>query len=202
MIIDQVDSIESLVNEFSYFSRFPKLKSDFFSINKVIENVFILFREAHKSIEWNWSPDHSLCDFLFDSAQIKRVITNLLDNAVGAVEKIPFGKIKISTQHRIPFKTVRILIEDNGEGIPENLKNRLFEPYVTTKWHGSGLGLAIAKKSIEDHHGFIAFTSPRKGEGTQMVIDLPMVIAKSVIPMKDKQRESTNEEEQKNFDCG
>lgn len=187
MIIDQVDSIKSLVNEFSYFSRLPKLQPDYASINQIIGDVFILFREAHKSIEWHWNPDPSLCDFLFDSSQIKRVITNLLDNAINALKKVPFGKIELFTQHRIPFKTVRIIIKDNGEGIPDILKNRLFEPYVTTKWHGTGLGLAIAKKSIEDHNGSITFSSPKKGTGTQMVIDLPMVIPKPVISIKEKQ---------------
>ena len=194
MIVDQVDSIKSLVNEFSYFARLPKLQLEYDSINKIVEDVFILFKEAHKSIEWYWSPDPSLCHFLFDSAQIKRVITNLLDNAVNAVTKVPFGRIKISTQHHLPFKRVRIIIEDNGEGVPDVLKNRLFEPYVTTKWHGTGLGLAIAKKSIEDHGGLITFSSPERRVGTQMLIDLPMLIPNPVIPIEEKRMRKREKE--------
>ena len=104
---------------------------------------------------------------------MRRVATNLMDNAIASVAKKPDGYVKMKTHYDHLLKIVRIVVADNGAGIPEPLRDRIFEPYVTTKEHGTGLGLAIVKRMIEDHHGFIrAFSDP--DSETQFVVELPV----------------------------
>ena len=190
IIIDQVDNLKSLVNEFSSFSRLPQSQPVLTSLNSVLHEALLLFKEAHKSIRWEFHPDKTLDQFLFDPNQIKRVITNLLDNSVNAVSHLSKPKIKITTKYNKSLQKTRILVEDNGSGIPPYLKDRIFEPYITTKMHGTGLGLAIAKRSVEDHNGTIKILE-KAGEGkendieTRIAIDLPVTLP---FPQKLKEK--------------
>jgi two-component system nitrogen regulation sensor histidine kinase NtrY len=113
--------------------------------------------------------------FEFDRDQIKRVIINLFDNAVAALQDLPFDrlkKIRIATHHNEQLQIAVVEIEDNGLGMMEEVKSRVFEPYFSTKIGGTGLGLAIAKRIINDHDGFIRVSSV-PGEGTQFLIEIP-----------------------------
>lgn len=174
MIIDQVDNLKSLVNEFSNFARLPKSQPVKADLNKTIEDVVILFRSGHKNIHFDFHADRSLPDFWFDPDQMKRVITNLVDNSLTAVKGEKHGGISIKTQYDALLKIVRITVADNGTGISDSIRDRIFDPYVTTKEQGTGLGLAIVKRTVEDHNGFIrAFANHPKG--TKIVIELPVV---------------------------
>ncbi|MGE0762459.1 MAG: PAS domain-containing sensor histidine kinase [Bdellovibrionales bacterium] len=174
MIIEQVDSLKDLVNEFSNFARLPKANPQMGQLNKVLDDALRLFTEAHRDCEFVFQADAKLPEFKFDPEQLKRVITNLLDNAVAAVTGQPEKRIDLRTQYDPTLRIVRIVVTDSGAGIPASLRERIFEPYVTTKAHGTGLGLAIVKRTVEDHHGFIRAmaNSPR---GTKIVIELPVV---------------------------
>lgn len=173
MIIKQVDELKNLVNEFSSFARLPQINPKIGSLNNIIEQTLVLYSTGHKEIEFNFYPDKNLPDFEFDQEQIKRVLTNLLENAVDALKGVEQSKIEIVTLYDAQLGIVKTRIKDNGCGIETDMRDRIFEPYFSTREHGTGLGLAIVKRIIEDHHGFIrAFSNQPKG--TEFVIELPV----------------------------
>lgn len=177
-IIDQVDGLKNLVNEFNQFARLPKSEPVPGDINKAISDVFVLFKSAHRDIQFELDMDPSMPQVSFDPDQIRRVMTNLLDNAVAAVSEEMSGpsyqgKVSVRSVFGDDLQMVRIEIEDNGGGIPESIKDRLFEPYATTKAGGTGLGLAISRRMVEDHHGFMRAFSDNKSY-TKFVIEIPV----------------------------
>lgn len=176
MIIDQVDGLKKLVNEFSNFARMPKSSPAMNNLNKVVAAATLLFQQSDKTIDITFKKDKNLPDFLFDADQIKRAITNLIDNAIAASEGEEKAVISLETEFNSLLKIVRIIVADQGSGISKKLLDRVFEPYVTTKKQGTGLGLAIVKRTVEDHSGFIrAFANhPR---GSKIVIELPVIVA-------------------------
>lgn len=180
MIVEQVDALKELVNEFSNFARLPKSQPVLGSLNKVIKETTTLFREAHKECHFEFSADSHLPDFYFDPDQFKRVITNLLDNAVAAVHEMRERQIEVKTQFDAPLKMVRLSVTDSGAGIPTQLRERIFEPYMTTKASGTGLGLAIVKRTVEDHNGFIR-ALPHSPHGTRVLIELPIIEGPSLV---------------------
>ncbi|MBX7230885.1 MAG: PAS domain-containing protein [Bdellovibrionales bacterium] len=173
MIMEQVDSLRDLVNEFSHFARLPRAQMKLGSFNQVMESTVKLFVEAHKECQFDLVMDNSLPQFKFDLEQIKRMITNLLSNAVAAVQEQGERKISIRTEYERNLKILKVSMMDTGVGIAPHMLERIFEPYVTTKSQGTGLGLAIVKKTIEDHHGKIKALNhlPR---GTKILFELPV----------------------------
>jgi two-component system nitrogen regulation sensor histidine kinase NtrY len=105
-----------------------------------------------------------------DREQIKRVLLNLLDNAVAAVEEN--GEIKLSTAYDPRRGMVRLEIADNGCGLAPDIRAKIFEPYFSTKENGTGLGLTIVSQIIEDHRGYIR-ALPNHPRGTRFTIELP-----------------------------
>ena len=174
MIIKQVDELKNLVNEFSSFARMPQINPKMGSLNNIIQETLVLYSTGHKETQFNFYPDQSLPDFEFDQEQIKRVITNLLENAVAALSGSQGPTIELVTQFDAQLSIVKVRIKDNGCGIDSDVRDRIFEPYFSTRDSGTGLGLAIVKRIIEDHHGFIrAFSN--QPTGTEFVIELPVV---------------------------
>ena len=173
MIVKQVDGLKNLVNEFSNFARLPQARPVVANLNLVVEESLSLYRQAHIQINLLFNQDRNLPEFKFDPDQIQRVLVNLIDNAISAVAKEPSPLIQISTQYDHILKTVRLIICDNGEGIPAVNRNRIFEPYFSTKETGTGLGLAIVKRIIEDHNGFIRATA-NEPKGLKLLIELPV----------------------------
>jgi len=176
MIIDQVDSLKTLVNEFSQFARMPRSQLALGDFNQSLANALQLFHQAEKTFTLKFEPDPRLPQFLFDADQMRRVLTNLVDNAVESVRAIPQGTILVQTQYDPLSKVVRLTVADNGAGLPAQMRDRIFEPYMTTKKHGTGLGLAIVKRTVEDHSGYVrAFDN--QPQGTRFVIELPVIVS-------------------------
>ncbi len=174
IIIKQTDALKDLVNEFSNFARLPQAKPVPTSLNKVIEEALVLYKTGHKDIEFNYSPDSKVPVFAFDPEQIRRVVGNLLENSVAAlVGSLDAPVIEIKTQYDNVLGIVRFELSDNGPGIPDEHRERVFEPYFSTKEQGTGLGLAIVKKIIDDHSGFIR-VQPNSPKGTKVVVELPV----------------------------
>lgn len=174
MIIKQVDDLKNLVNEFSSFARLPQVNPKVGSLNEVIEGTLVLYSTGHRNVEFDFFPDPNLPPFEFDPDQIQRVMTNIMENAIDALKGSDSPKIEIVTQYDNQLDIVKIRIKDNGCGIEADIRDRIFEPYFSTREAGTGLGLAIVKRIIEDHHGFIrAFSNQPKG--TEFVIELPVV---------------------------
>lgn len=180
MIVAQVDDLKNLVNEFSQFARMPKTKPVLSSLNECLSQAVLLFQQSETATQLTFTPDDKLPLFWFDPDQIKRVITNLVDNAVESVKTQSDGMVKVETAYDANLKMVRITVADNGPGISKALRNRVFEPYVTTKRNGTGLGLAIVKRAVEDHNGYVRALE-NEPKGTRFVIELPVNVTNTAI---------------------
>ncbi|NOQ41602.1 MAG: HAMP domain-containing protein [Desulfuromusa sp.] len=170
MISDQVDELKNLVNEFSNFARMPASKPSENNLNEVIAECLALYQEAHKNIIFQRSLDLHLPNTKFDREQIRRVIVNLLQNAVAAISDS--GTIRLESVYNNELKIITLTVADSGCGIPAEDKTRLFEPYFSTKKTGTGLGLAIVSTIIADHNGYIRVRD-NSPQGSIFIIELP-----------------------------
>jgi len=171
MIIQQVDELKEMVNEFSNFARLPASQPAPNQLNDLINETLVLYAEGHRPIGFEFSPGENIPTFNFDREQIKRVLINLLENAVSAVSA-ESGQIQITTEFNPTLKIVTLVVSDNGCGIPPQDKPRLFEPYFSTKTTGTGLGLTIVSTIISDHNGYIRVRDNHP-HGTRIVVELP-----------------------------
>jgi two-component system nitrogen regulation sensor histidine kinase NtrY len=179
-IIGQVDELKQMVNEFSQFARFPAANPLPNELNSALAEVVGLFRQAHRQVTFEFLPDPNVPVFSFDRDQIKRVVLNLLDNAVaamtGSAAQTEGGVVQVTTDFKQDSGLVILQVADSGPGIPEEVIPMLFEPYFSTKKEGTGLGLAIAKRIVNDHDGYIRVSSnKRDGKFTTcFTIELPV----------------------------
>ncbi len=174
MIIDHVDLIRNLVNEFSAFAEFPTANPSPCNIRSIIKETVALYREGHHQVEFEFSVTDDIPPRMdLDRQQIKQAMINLVDNAVGAMgEK---GRIVITLSYDAILKMVRIEVADNGPGISDEDKTRLFEPNFSTKKAGMGLGLTIVSSIVVDHGGRIR-VQDNHPNGAKFVIELPVDI--------------------------
>ncbi|MCD6485863.1 MAG: HAMP domain-containing protein [Syntrophobacterales bacterium] len=173
-IIDQVEILKNLVDEFSHFARLPVTNPSPNDLNAVIEDSVIFFQDAHKDIVFDFRKDAGIPVLNIDVEQIKRVMINILDNAVAAVSAVDHdGRVEISTHYDKNHNSVRVDISDNGPGITPEDKLKLFEPYFSTKKTGTGLGLVIVSSIISDHNGSVNMKDNIEG-GTIVSIELPI----------------------------
>jgi two-component system nitrogen regulation sensor histidine kinase NtrY len=171
MIIKQVEELKTLVNEFSNFARMPASNPTDNNLNEVVAEALVLFQEGHRDVQFQYLPDETLPKFSLDREQLKRVVINLLDNAVAAVGL--GGTIELATSYSKPLQLATLTVSDNGSGIPDEDKPRLFEPYFSTKKSGTGLGLAIVSTIISDHNGYIRVRDNHP-HGTRFIVELPV----------------------------
>lgn len=171
-IIDQVHGLKNLVNEFSRFARMPMTTPVSNNLNEVVSDAVTLFQDAHKDITFVLESDPDMPTLKLDAEQIKRVMINLLDNAV-AWSPPGDGKIAIITSYDKMKNRARVDVIDNGSGISPEDKMKMFEPYFSKKKSGTGLGLAIVSSIISDHSGQVSVrdNAPR---GTIVSFELPV----------------------------
>jgi len=173
-IIRQVEDIGRMVDEFSNFARMPQPEFNRENISEICRNSVFLERNRSQGllIEVNL-PDNDI-SLLCDARQITRAVTNLLKNASESISSVSSsqtdglyqGQISLTLAERDANQnetTVILKIEDNGIGLPEDERDRLAEPYVTTRTKGTGLGLAIVKKIMEDHNGELILQNREDG---------------------------------------
>jgi two-component system nitrogen regulation sensor histidine kinase NtrY len=191
-IIKHTDELKEMVNEFSNFARFPEANPAPHDLNAALVEVVKLFEQAHQGIEFRTDLESKLPIFEFDRDQIKRVVINLIDNAVSALSGQPAGKarVTVSTHYHDLLQIAVIEVGDNGPGMTEEIRGRVFEPYFSTKKEGTGLGLAIAKRIVNDHDGFIRVHSA-PDEGTKFVIELPTSVRLGPERRRSRQGAST-----------
>ena len=171
-IINQVDVLKNLVNEFSRYARMPVSNRTPNDLNEVVKDAVVLFQDAHKGVGFDFQAGPDIPQMKLDAEQIKRVMVNLLDNAVAAVGKQD-GRIEVRTAYDEAGRRALIEVKDNGCGVSDTDKLRIFEPYFSTKSSGSGLGLAIVNSIISDHNGHISVTD-NTPKGTIVSFDLPV----------------------------
>jgi two-component system nitrogen regulation sensor histidine kinase NtrY len=175
-IIQQVDELKRLVSEFSQFARMPKIQQAAANLGQVARETLFLYQEAHKEITFSCRETESIPIFSFDAEQIKRCLINLLDNAVAVltIDGTIGGTIDIVLSLNEEKESVFIKVADNGPGIPEEDKAKLFEPYFSTKKTGTGLGLAIVSTIVADHNGYIRVQN-NDPHGAIFTIELPLL---------------------------
>ncbi|MDP9901915.1 sensor histidine kinase [Variovorax ginsengisoli] len=156
-IVDQVDAMKRLVNEFRDYARLPAADLKPVDLNSLVADVFQLYGGEHASSMLRCELDERCPPIRGDAQQIRQVIHNLLQNAQDAAEAAVVGtgrraEVVLRTRLGDSGQRVRLTVQDSGPGFAENILKRAFEPYVTTKTKGTGLGLAVVKK-IADEHG-------------------------------------------------
>ena len=173
-IAGAVETVRSLVDEFSTLARFPTAQPQSANINSIVNNALAMFDGRLDNIRVRTSLSSELPNVMADPEAIKRALANLLDNAAEAMQNAIFREIEISTTLVATRDVVEIAVADTGHGVTRELKERLFLPYFSTKKRGTGLGLAIVHRIIEDHHGSIR-VEENKPVGARFVVELPIV---------------------------
>jgi len=171
IISSQVDELKNLVNEFSRFARLPQLTLAPQDLNALIQETLLLYQEVQPRITLTFQPDPDLPPLLLDGEQVKRMLLNLLDNALAAIPGT--GAITVSVKGDLPQERVELIVADTGIGIPDRDKVRIFEPYFSTKRGGTGLGLAIVNSIVSEHQGLLR-VEDNVPQGTRFIIDIPM----------------------------
>lgn len=169
-LIEQIDGLTKIANEFSNFAKMPLPENEKLNLVDLLKNVISLFNQEN-NIQISFSAEQDPSFVFADKDQIIRVFNNLIKNAIQAISVNDDGLISIKVVKEDFF--YRVLIEDNGFGIAPDQKDKIFVPYFTTKTTGTGIGLPIAKQIIENHNGDISFTS-LKESGTVFTVLLPI----------------------------
>ncbi len=169
-IIGEVESLKGLVDEFSQFARMPAPRAVPTELHAFLNDTLAIYDGLFGSVEFEKHYDSGVSQVRLDPEQMKRVIINLIDNAIEAMGRQ--GVIVVETASDVPNSLVRIVVSDTGPGIPEAERDKLFLPYYSTKGRGSGLGLAIVRRIVAEHGGSIDVTD-NVPTGTRFIIELP-----------------------------
>ena len=162
-IVDQVDAMKRLVNEFRDYARLPAAELKLVDLNALATDILQLYgaddaqlgKAKHGAATITPVLDPQCPRIMGDAQQLRQVIHNLLQNAVDATDLSPSKQVTITTQWNPETRRVRLVVSDSGAGFPEYILKRAFEPYVTSKSHGTGLGLAVVKKIADEHNARI-----------------------------------------------
>ena len=172
-IIRQVGDIGRMVDEFSSFARMPRPTVQPEDAKELCQQALFLQRNGNPTVRYISRLPEGPVPLICDRRQVAQVLTNILKNSAEAIEgreaapgrQLPPGEISLSLKD--DGATVAIVVEDNGKGLPKEGRERLTEPYMTTRSKGTGLGLAIVKKIMEDHGGSLALED-REGGGARI----------------------------------
>jgi two-component system nitrogen regulation sensor histidine kinase NtrY len=177
-ITTQVDTLKVLVDEFQNFARLPAAQPRPDDLNRIVSEAMASYAGT-EDVVFDTELDPNLPTVDVDREQMRRALTNLIDNAVAAVKRRleqddaePPGRVTLRSAHDPLLQSVRIEVADDGIGIPQQDRRRVFEPYFSTKDRGTGLGLAIVSRIVADHHGYIRVQA-NEPRGARFVVELP-----------------------------
>src|SRR5687768_12363420 len=177
-IIQEVDGLKRLVDEFSRFARMPVLAPRATNLQPLIESVATLYRESHPGLRLVTRFGDDVPPLEVDPDHIKRAVLNLVDNAVEAVGGS--GDVMVGTEYLPEAAHVRITVSDSGPGIAAEDKDKLFTPYFSTKVTGMGLGLPIVSEIVGEHGGTIR-VEDNAPSGSRFIIEIPVTRAPVVV---------------------
>jgi two-component system nitrogen regulation sensor histidine kinase NtrY len=169
-IVGEVESLKGLVDEFSQFARMPAPRAVPTDLHALLDDALSLYRGLFTNVHLCATYGQHVPKVSVDPEQLRRVVLNLIDNAIEAMDRQ--GRIDIATLHDPGNSVVRIVVADDGPGIPLAERDKLFLPYYSTKQRGSGLGLAIVRRIIAEHGGSIE-VADNTPHGTRFTIELP-----------------------------
>jgi two-component system nitrogen regulation sensor histidine kinase NtrY len=176
-IIGEVEDLKRLVNEFAAFARMPQLNPLPGDLNALAEETLNNFRGANPAVDFGLTLAPEVPPIAIDREALKRALVNLLDNAVAATLSVNHNgdrpRIELSTSIDSRSGVVTLEVCDNGPGVDQRNRTRIFEPYFSTKQGGTGLGLAIVASIVTDHHGFVR-VHPNRPHGSRFVIEFPV----------------------------
>jgi signal transduction histidine kinase len=169
--IEYIDNLSSIASAFSSFARMPGTNPAEVDVLEQLETTLDLFRNADNiAFVVDWPRERKVIIFA-DREHLKGIFSNLLKNSIQAIQPGGRGLIRVTVE--VQGNKVVISVSDNGRGIPESVRGRLFTPNFTTKTSGTGLGLSIVKKYVEDARGRIWFES-EAGKGTVFHVEFPL----------------------------
>ena len=177
-IRNAVETVRSLVDEFSVLARFPASRPQPANLNDLVDAALIMFNGRLEGIRVRTELAHDLPAVMADPEAIKRAVANLVDNAAEAMQNAMLKEITISTSLVASRDAVELVVSDTGQGVSRDVKERLFLPYFSTKQRGTGLGLAIVSRIVEDHRGSIR-VEENKPFGSRFVVELPIAVETS-----------------------
>jgi two-component system nitrogen regulation sensor histidine kinase NtrY len=169
----EVSALKQLVDEFSLFARLPEIKPRMVDVREIVASVLALYKGL-PDVEWDVTVGDGLERVRLDPDQVRRVLINLIDNAVAVMNRR--GRICVAASRRPEEHTLLIEVSDTGPGIDPSDRDKMFSPYFSTKKRGTGLGLAIVHKVVTDHEGTIRVES-NEPTGARFVIELPAGVA-------------------------
>jgi nitrogen fixation/metabolism regulation signal transduction histidine kinase len=169
-IQQEVQSVKSLVDEFSQFSRFPTAQLASADLNEIVDSAIAVFAGRLEGIAVAVQLDRTIPPIMADREQMKRVIVNLIDNAAEAMIDSPLRRLTIATCQISPG-VIELSVSDTGCGVSAADKEKLFLPYFSTKARGTGLGLAIVSRIITEHHGSVR-VEDNAPQGTRFIVEL------------------------------
>jgi len=172
-IVQQVETMQQMVNAFSEYARAPEMQITRFSLNQLVTEVADLYRSQDTRVRIRLELDKHLGSLEADRGRVRQILNNLLTNALEALEGVSAPTLEIGTRldHTGDGDYACVTVSDNGPGFQRELLGRVFDPYVTSKPKGTGLGLAIVKKIVEEHGGRIdADNRPEGGARVRVVL--------------------------------
>jgi nitrogen fixation/metabolism regulation signal transduction histidine kinase len=172
-LVEQIDHLSKIASDFSQFANIGNVRNEVFDLHDVIYSISSLY-EINERLEFTWTPVSRRIMVMMDKTQVNRLFTNLLQNAIEACYKKDLRRVSLTEE--IQDSSILIKITDNGEGIPENMHQKIFVPNFTTKSSGTGLGLAMSKAIVELVKGDIWFETA-EGVGTTFFVKLPIIRA-------------------------
>jgi len=172
-ITGAVQTVRSLVDEFSSLARFPASQPRPADLNEIVEDALGMFSGRLEGIQVQKQLDSGLPLAMADPEAIERAVANLIDNAAEATENSLVKEIHIATSLVESKDALEITVADTGHGIGREVKEKLFLPYFSTKKRGTGLGLAIVRRIVEDHHGSIR-VEENLPSGAKFIVELPL----------------------------
>ena len=172
-IVEEVSSLKHLVDEFVRFARLPAVARVPNSMKDLVDRTLALYEGRLDSVTLVVEVPPDLPPILMDSLQMKRVLVNLLDNALEALAGEPVQELSLRCELARDETMARLIIADTGRGIASEDRERLFMPYFSTRKNGTGLGLAISSRIVADHGGYIG-VEPNSPRGTRFVLELPV----------------------------
>ncbi len=170
-LVEQIDHLSKIASEFSQFANISNATNEHFDLHEILYSLSHLY-DSSEQVAFHWIPVARQLPVLADRTQLNRLFTNLLQNAVEATLHKDHRMVRVLEE--LEDHKVRVSITDNGDGIPETMRGKIFTPNFTTKSSGTGLGLAMSKGIVEQAKGQIWFET-LEGGGTTFFVELPLV---------------------------